>query len=232
MDTKNETFFFLNAHGAEKPNTYIIPNGVRVIMFCHSKVLDVCPRFDRFNWEHILLEENTSINYNNFLKTISQYSSIKDHFCIYEGGDTIYNLDIWDDKHFRSGLYRLPVKGYAYDKQNDTIVLSEGTSMSDVINDPNLNSFIKNKNKRTHIKIDTKRVVQLLKNQNDVGIIQSEIKKIHKTKLSNLINSLKINVDKFTILLMVCKNRYMSKNYTTDVSIGKKISEELYKIKN
>ena len=134
----NKNFFFLNAHGEELEEFYEIPKGIRVIMFCYSKRLDVCPKFDRFNWEHILLDPKATENYCNFLSTISKYKSINDHFCIYEEGDTIRNLSIFTDEYFREGLYRLPVKGYAYDEPTKTVIISDGTLMSEIHKDKTL----------------------------------------------------------------------------------------------
>jgi hypothetical protein len=203
----NRNFFFLNAHGEELNTPLEIPVGVRVIMFCHEKELEVCQKFDRFNWENILLNPSTSDNYCNFLNSISKYSSIRDHFCIYEEGDVIRNLRILTDEHFRDGLFRLPVKGYAYDSENEQLVVSDGILMSEVKSDDKLMKMMK-KMKRIHIKVDSKRVSELLSIQSEVGIISSYVKKINnKTTLSNLIGTLKMNVPEFTILLMVCRDR-------------------------
>ena len=46
----NKNFFFLNAHGEELEKLYEIPKGVRIIMFCYSKELQVCDKFDEYNW--------------------------------------------------------------------------------------------------------------------------------------------------------------------------------------
>lgn len=228
----NSNFYFVNAHGDELEKLYEIPPGVRIVMFCYSKNLDVCQKFDKFNWENILLDPVASSNYCNFLSAISQYSSIKDHFCVYEPGDVIRNLLISTDKTFREGLYRLPVKGYAYDVENNTIVVSDGTLLSEVHKDEKLNKMMK-KTERRRVAVDGKRVADLLRVQSDVGIVQSQVRKIHKNALlSNLINSLRMHMQEFTILLMVCRTRNeeeieRTKGVAENISSGKFVSKEL-----
>lgn len=228
----NKNFYFVNAHGDELERLYEIPKGVRIIMFCYSKELTVCKKFDRFNWENILLDPTASNNYCNFLSTISKYSSIKDHFCVYESGDVIRNLLISSDKIFREGLYRLPVKGYAYDSDTNSIVVSDGTLLSEIHKDKELNKLMK-KIGRSRVVVDGKRVVELLRVQNNVGVIQSQVRKIYdKALLSNLINSLQIHIPEFTILLMVCRNRVEEEIVRTqgvaeNISDGKPVYKEL-----
>jgi len=228
----NQNFFFLNAHGEELEQLYEVPKGVRIIMFCYSKELQVCDRFDRFNWENILLDPKTSSNYCNFLGSISRYSSIRDHFCVYEENDVIRNMTIFTDKTFREGLYRLPVKGYAYDEKNKTVVVSEGTLLSEVQKDSRLKKLMKDA-PRTHIKVDGRRVANLLRKESDVGIIQSQVRKIHdKARLSNLINSMRLHIPEFTILLMVCRerseeDRMYTEGVADDISDGKQLLDEM-----
>lgn len=205
----NKNFFFVNAHGLETESLYKIPSGVRVIMFCHEKTLNVCKRFDRFNWEHILLDPSASSNYCSFLSTISQYSSIRDHFCVYEPGSIIRNQRIYGDEHFRNGLYRLPVKGYVYDADDCSVIVSDGTLIAEINDDPVLKKMMKNCNRKRYY-VDSRKVSNFLRTQNDVGIIKSYVKGIYpdsNTFLSNLINSMKIHQSEFTILLMTCRNR-------------------------
>lgn len=223
----NTNFFFLNAHGVEKKDLFEIPKGVRVIMFCYSKVLDVCKRFDRFNWEHILLDSGASKNYCNFLSTISQYSSIRDHFCIYEENDVMHNIDIYTDENFREGLYRLPVKGYAFDDKNQNVVVSDKTLISDIDNTIDLKKLFK-KAPNTNIKVDSKRVGELLRKKNNVGIIKSFVRKIgDKARLSNLIKSLQLNVPNFTILLMVCREKDHYFDNDPKISEGRIVIDEV-----
>ena len=203
----NNNFYFVNAHGEELGTRLEIPKGVRVIMFCHTKTLQVCPLFDAFNWKHILLDPYASDNYCNFLSTLVKYSSIRDHFCIYEEHDVIRNLRILPDDNFRAGVFRLPVKGYAFDEDSGQILVSDGTLLGEIKNDKKLMGMMKKKGK-SHVKVDGKRVANLLRVQSDVGIIKSEVKSIKSTTtLSNIIGTMKMHLDEFTILLMVCRDR-------------------------
>ena len=227
----NKNFFFLNAHGEELEQLYEIPKGVRLIMFCYSKTLHICDKFDEYNWSHILLDPKASSNYCDFLKNISGYSSIRDHFCVYEEGDVIRNLNILTDDNFREGLYRLPVRGYAYDESTDTVVLSDGTMFSDTTKDERLNELMTKK--RKHYVVDSNRIVKLLKTKKNVGIIQSQVRHIHdKAKLSNLINTMRLNAPNFTMLLMVCRDRNKeakksSGGVADKISSGRYVMEEL-----
>lgn len=215
----NSNFYFVNAHGEELGSRFEIPKGVRVIMFCHTKTLHVCPKFDTFNWEHILLDPHTSNNYCNFLNTLVKYSTIRDHFCIYEENDTIRNIRLLPDDNFRAGIFRLPAKGYAFDEKSGQILVSDGTLMTEINNNKKLMDMMKEKGK-LHVKVDGKRVANLLRKQSDIGIIRSEVKNIHKqTTLSNIIGNMKIHLNEFTILLMVCRDR-VEEDYTNDSGIS------------
>jgi hypothetical protein len=228
----NRNFFFVNAHGLELEQLYKIPEGVRIIMFCHEKTLNICKKFDRFNWEHILLNSTASNNYCSFLSTISQYSSIKDHFCVYEPGSTIRNISIHGDEYFRNGIYRLPVKGYAYNADECSVVVSDGTLIGEINSDPVLKKMIKNCD-RTRIYVNSRKISELLREQNDVGIIKSDVIGIHHGSekfLSNLIKSMKIHQPEFTILLMTCRNRdedkiKSTKGIANNIDPAKRVSE-------
>jgi hypothetical protein len=230
----NRNFFFLNAHGDETEKIYEVPKGVRIIMFCYSKELQVCDRFDKYNWSHILLDPQASDNYCDFLSAISGYSSIRDHFCIYEEHDLIRDLVISTDDKFREGMYRLPVKGYAYDEKNDTLVVSNGTLLSEIHDDKRLNKMMKESKHKT---VDSKRIVDMLRVKNDVGIIQSQVRLIHdRARLSNLVNSMKLHTDGLTVLLMVCRNRDEDARKTSggaadNISKGRVVTEELERMK-
>lgn len=224
----NNNFFLLNAHGNEKETDYEVPKGVRIIMFCYSgAILDICKKFDRFNWSNILLDPTSSSNYCSFLSAISEYSSIRDHFCIYEENDVIKNLMLFSDKVFREGLFRLPVKGFAYDEKNETVVISSNTMISDVNKDERLKKLVKNA-PRTHIKVDDKRIVELMRKNNDVAIIKSFVRHIKtKISLSNLINSMRSKERDFTLLLMVCREGVGSEV----ISKGRRVIDEMEKMR-
>lgn len=224
----NKNFYLLNAHGAETESDYEVPEGVRIIMFCYSgSILDICRRFDRFNWSNILLDPSSSSNYCSFLSAISEYSSIRDHFCIYEENDVIKNLMLFSDKEFREGLFRLPVKGFAYDKENETVVISSHTLLSEVNGDKRLKKLVEH-TPRTHIKVDDKKIVDLMRKNNDVAVIKSFVRHIHdKISLSNLINSMRSKERDFTLLLMVCREGVGSEV----ISKGRRVIDEMEKMR-
>ena len=220
----NKNFYFLNGHGGEMDDDYEIPKGVRIIMFCYSgAILDICHKFDRFNWNNILLDPTASSNYCTFLAAISKYSSVKDHFCVYEENDVIKNIELLGDKYFREGLFRLPVKGFGYDEETKSVVISSHSLMSDTQTDKKFIELTKNL-PRTHILVDDKKLIELMRKKNDVAIFQTSIKQIKgRLKLSNLINSIRLHEDQFTLLLMVCREGEGSE----EISKGKKVGDEV-----
>jgi hypothetical protein len=168
----DKNFYFINGHGEELSKDYKIQKGVRIIMFCYSgRILDVCKKFDRFNWGHILLDPSISENYCTFLSAISEYPSIRDHFCVYEEGDTIKDIELYPDKNFRAGLYKLPVKGYSYEGDTNTIRISSNMLMSDIQNDAVLSSLLQSKN----VSVDDKKIVDIAKNNSIEYPILAEI---------------------------------------------------------
>jgi hypothetical protein len=203
----NRNFYFVNAHAEELDDSYTVPTGVRIIMFCYSgRVLCVGKKFDRNNWHNILLDPNTSSNYCSFLSRIAEYPTIRDHFCIYKQGDIIKNMKFTDDQEFRSAIYRLPVKAYAYDRENSTIVMSSSSpslGIDEILQDPKYKELTADTVTK-HIKIDDRRLVDLLKKENDVGIFKSQV--LTPTRnLSNMIRNLKLHLSGFTVLLMTCR---------------------------
>ncbi len=220
----NNNFYFLNGHGEELEKEYEIPKGVRIIMFCYSgKILNVCNIFEKFDWSYILLNPKTFTDYCNFLSAISENKSVNDHFRVYEEGDIIKNINLYSDYNFREGIFKLPVKGFCYDKSSDSIVISSNTPTSSIINYPQLKRFFKEK--RKNVLIDDDKIIDLMKKNDDIFIIESYFRKLYKSvKLSNLINSMRINGN-FTILLTVCKKGESNLNPN-----GRKIEDELEKI--
>jgi len=82
------------------------------------------------------------------------------------------------------------------------------------------------KEKRKKIIIDNDKIIDLMKKNDDIFIIESYFRKLYKSvKLSNLINSMRMNGN-FTILLTVCKEGE-SKLNPNEI----KIEDELEKIK-
>lgn len=227
----NKNFFFVNSHGGELNSTYEIPHGIRIIMFCHTTTLNVCPKFDKFNWENILLDPDASKNYCSFLYSISKHASIRDHFCIYEEGEIIRDISLYSDETFRGGLYRLPVKGYAYDEKEDRIIVSEGTLLSEVHKNKELNRLMKSNRKR--VTVDSKKIINLLRKDNKIGIIKSELMKINgRQRLSHIINSLKSSCPTFTILLMVCRDPDENLDEDSNFSAGIPVINALKRMEN
>lgn len=109
------TFFGIQAHGCETGANYVLPDNVRVIMFCYSgEILNVCPKFDRFIWKILTREYD---NVFQFLKTIKNYSTLRKHFCVFESGTCIPNILLSPDevpedtgiKKFRTGFFQIPI---------------------------------------------------------------------------------------------------------------------------
>jgi hypothetical protein len=108
----DKNFYVVNHHGYETDEDFNIPSGIRIIMFCYSgKILKICPKFDKFIWDAIMTNPDASYNYCTFLSNIAQYSSIRNHFCVYEGGQTIKNLMFENrpDDYWIHGIFNLPV---------------------------------------------------------------------------------------------------------------------------
>ncbi len=222
----NNNFYFLNGHGEELEKEYEVPNGVRIIMFYYSgKILNICNVFEKFNWSNILLNPNSFTDYYKFLSAISENKSINDYFRIYEEGDIIKNINLYSDNNFREGIFKLPVKGFCYDKKSDSIVISSNTPTSSIVNYPELKNFFKEKQKK--IIIDDNKIIDLMKKNKNVYIIENYFRKIYKSvKLSNFINSMRI-YQNFTILISVYKEEKEIKLSSS----GRKIEDELEKIK-
>lgn len=221
----DNNFYFLNCYGEELEKDYEVPNGVRVIMFCYSgKILNVCNVFEKFNWSNILLNPNSFTDYYKFLLAISENKNINDYFRVYEEGDIIKNINLYSNNNFKEGIFKLPVKGFCYNKNSDSIVISSNTPTSSIVNYPKLKYFFREKQKK--IIIDDNKIIDLMKKNKDVCIVENYFRKIYKNvKLSNLINSMRINGN-FTILLTVCREGESSL-----ITNGRKIEDELEKIK-
>lgn len=217
-DMGKESFYTLSSHGYELEKDIIIPQGVRIIMFCYSgKILDICEKFDLFNWENIFLDEDSTYNYCTFLGTLVQYPSLRDHFCIYDTGMKIKEMEFIPDLYFRDGIYKLPIYGSGYDKDNSTLYLSDQKIFSQAMS--------KVKSKR--VIVDKKQTAKILMEKNENGHIFS----FHETfsgvyTLSRLIENLKLKERKFTLLLLTCRE---STGYK-DISVGKNVYSELEKL--
>lgn len=198
----NKNFWAVNMHGDELETDFTVPRGIRIIMFCYpGRKLDICPRFDIFNWSEIFLNENASFNYCTFIANLSRYSSLKNHFCVYEEGQTITDLVFTPDKFFRSGIYKLPVQAAVYEKETNQIYLSS----SDIFG--NTAKYIQNVKK---IVVDKNKTAKLAKDRDSDFIIFSKHFDEQRTTLSNLIKKLRTELGKdtprdLTLLLLTCR---------------------------
>ena len=107
----DNNMIFTSAHGCEIDESYSIPKNVRIIMYCHQEELDICHGVDKDTWK-IFWEHN---NYYELLeKMVNMKNNIyKDHFCIYEYGDLINDIELEHEPNdFRSGAFTLPVNFY------------------------------------------------------------------------------------------------------------------------
>lgn len=198
----DKNFWAVNMHGDETKDEFEIPKGVRIIMFCYSgRSLHVCPRFDKFNWREIFLNEDASYNYCTFLANLSQYSSLRDHFCVYEEGTTIRDLVFTSDELFRNGIYQLPVYAAAYEPNSDQVFVS-----SEKVFDKAVRESIKIR----RISVNRENTAKVIKDKDSNAIIFSKSIQIPKITLSTLVKNLGTEVGRetkkgFTLLLLTCR---------------------------
>ena len=213
-EPKNKIFYSVSMHGKETDKTYIIPEGVRIVMFCYSgRILDICPKFDLFNWENIFLDEDATYNWCTFLASLSQYPSLKDHFCIYNSGSKIKDINFGIDLYFRDGVFKLPIMGSVYDSESDRTYISTEKIFSKVA--------LKGAKK---IIVDRHETAKRIRNKEN----SSEIYSYYDTfrggyNLKTLIDVLKVYNSGFTLLLLTCREG----EEHTDISQGKYVYEEL-----
>jgi hypothetical protein len=192
-DQINKNFWTVNMHGDELTEDFIIPEGIRIIMFCYSgRELNICPRFDKFNWREIFLNEDASYNYCTFISNISQYSSLRDHFCVYNSGHTIKDILLTPDRSFRSGVYKLPVQAAVKDQESDTVYISSPELFSKVIHRETKN-----------VRVDRANTAKIIKDKNIPNtLIFSQQYNFQKITLSKLVQKLGKN---YTLLLLTCR---------------------------
>jgi hypothetical protein len=214
-DEKNKIFYTVSMHGEETARDFVIPKNVRIVMFCYSgRLLHICPKFDLFNWENIFLDENATYNWCTFLSTLYQYPSLRDHFCIYEEGDIIKDINFGIDPYFRDGVYKLPITGLV--KEDDTVYIS-----SDKIFHKAIGMSAK------RIIVDKKKVAKTLRDKEGVGQIYSYYDTFRAGySLSRLLGVLSVYNKGFTLLLLTCREGVGYPN----ISKGKNVSTELEKL--
>lgn len=202
----NKNFFAVNAHGTETKDSLIVPPNCRVIMFCYSgRILEVCPRFEKFIWKRIMTKESASYNYCTFLANIAQYSSIRNHFCIYEPGSNIKNIEFYGDNIFRSDVFELPVRAVVRDESDNTLYSTDENTGLDLLEHESKigGKVFMVRSKR--IKIDQSKASKLLHNNSNRAWFASKIvKSDHADNLSDLLNYINYKGGG-TIILFVCR---------------------------
>lgn len=192
----DKNFYAINMHGTELADNYIIPKGIRIIMFCYSgRILKICPRFDTFNWSEIFLNEDSSYNYCTFLSNLVQYSTLRDHFCVYNSGDIIKDIIFHSDEVFRDGIYRLPVYAAVTDPADGTTYVSSSEIFTKAIE----------RFKSHKTVVDPKRVGKILRHKESNAIIFSKHIFHSGTKLSTLIRDIQYQQKEFTMLILTCR---------------------------
>lgn len=194
----DKNFWAVNMHGDELMEDFVVPEGVRIIMFCYSgRKLNICPRFDKFNWREIFLNEDASFNYCTFLSNLVQYSSLRDHFCVYESGNTVRDLLLTQDSDFRSGIYELPVYAAVHEPNTDEVYVSS----SEIFN-----KAIAKTDKIKRISVNRQMTAKIAKDKNSDTIIFSKHINIPKIRLSILARKLLLEKGSgFTLLLLTCR---------------------------
>lgn len=190
----DKNFWAINMHGDEMMNEFVVPKGVRIVMFCYSgRKLNICPRFDKFNWREIFLNEDASFNYCTFLANLSQYSSMREHFCIYTAGNTIRDLILSPDEYFRSGIYRLPVQAAVHDNETNQVYVSSPEIFDKAVSQ---SSDIR------RISVNRQITARIAKNKDTNTIIFSEHIDAPRIQLSSLVKKLGSG---YTLLLLTCR---------------------------
>jgi hypothetical protein len=210
---KNKYFYSISSHGYETEEDYIVPKGIRIIMFCYSgELLHMCPKFDRFIWKNILLNEEASYNYCTFLTNLTLYPSLRDHFCVYDSGHKIKNMVFDQDEEFRSGIFKLPVECAVYDNMSDTIYTSSSEAMVKIL---------ERDVKKKRISVNTEKTGELIRYKQNEAIIFSQTKMLTMNKLSDIAR----NVNDSTILLLTCREGKKS-----NIHPARRVYQELEKL--
>jgi hypothetical protein len=197
----NKNFWAVNMHGDETLQEFVVPKGVRIIMFCYSgRKLHVCPRFDKFNWREIFLNEEASFNYCTFISNLSRYSSLRDHFCVYSEGNVIRDLVFRPDENFRDGIFKLPVRAAVFDPENKQVYVSDPEIFSQTV---------EKTEKVSRVSVNKQAVAKIVKDKDSSAIIFTPHIITPEIKLSQLVTKLRVSLGKidnqFTLLLLTCR---------------------------
>lgn len=115
MDTN---FFAINSHGCELNEQFIIPENIRILMFCPQKEYYCILVQHKWLFSFITRKYDS---YYDFLETIRQspYSLFWGNFCVFKPGNYINEILLTPDisspddesiEPFRSGVFEIPLK--------------------------------------------------------------------------------------------------------------------------
>lgn len=212
-EPKNKKFYALNLHGYELEDDFKVPKNVRIVMFCYSgRKLFVCPRFDRFNWYKIFMNKDATFNYCTFLASISQYASLRDHFCVYNTGDTIKNMRFNSDENFRDGLFKLPIEAAVLDYEENEVYRTSGSLGNGDMPLDDDTTFIK----------DSKEVANRLQDKSNYAHFTSFFEPKVLQSLKDISMNLTFKEGGVTLFLLTCREGKSSKLKHT-----KRVYEEL-----
>ena len=126
---------------------------------------------------------------------------MRDHFCVYEKGATIRDIDFTSDENFRNGIYHLPVHAAVFDPEAEEVYVS----CSEIFD-----QAIAKTEKVRRISVDRTKVAKLVKDKETDAIIFSPYINIPKIRLSELVRKLKISLGRveplgYTLLLLTCR---------------------------
>uniref|UniRef100_A0A6C0EJU8 Uncharacterized protein n=1 Tax=viral metagenome TaxID=1070528 RepID=A0A6C0EJU8_9ZZZZ len=196
----NKTFYAMNMHGYESKEDCVIPENCRVIMFCYSgKLLHICPRFDRYNWGKIFTDPGATKDYQSFLKVLSGYSSLRDHFCVYEPGSVIKEIDFHPDEYFRHGLFRLPVRAAVCVEKDNRVYITDVNTAAKYLTMPE-----KPLKKCRNVVLNAEKASNALPYLENTAWVDSTFI-MHASKLSNILRGLKFKYGGVTLLLLTCR---------------------------
>lgn len=199
----NKNFYAVNMHGSELSSDYTIPDDIRINMFCYTgKILNICPRFDMYNWEKIFTDPNATFNYCTFLSALSGYSTLRNHFCVYEAGHVIKDMRFKTDEWFRHGVFQLPVRGAVMDWDANEVYATSKQSAEYIANKRPIELQM---DSDTVISVDKRKASKLLKVSENLLFLSSNWSTPLNQTLSQIINQVKFKTGGSTILLLTCR---------------------------
>lgn len=202
-DPEDKNFYAVNMHGYELAEDFVVPAGIRLIMFCYSgKILNICPRFDKYNWEKIFTDSDATYNYCTFLSSLAGYSTLRNHFCVYNEGDVIKNMKFKTDEYFRHGVFSLPVHAAVMDWDANVVY---GTSEDATEHAMSSRPEQLQMDSATSIRTDKKKASALLKDKHNPAVFLSSWSMPINVTLENMVRQIKFRNGGGTILLLTCR---------------------------